>query len=105
MQWLLYWFQRQINYKFGDWKQNEFQQWQEMWRPEPSILGVDLISSLEAINHSFIQIQVKVTDQYKKRKKKRSAERGGAERYRPRRRPRAREKGGEMENAVVNTND
>ena len=40
---------------FGDWKLNEFQQWQEMWRPEPSILGVDLISSLEAINHSFTQ--------------------------------------------------
>ena len=42
---------------FGDWKLNEFQQWQEMWRPEPSILGVDLISSLEAINHSFIHSQ------------------------------------------------
>ena len=43
-----------VDYKFGDWKQHEFQQWQEVWPQAGSILGADITFSLEAINHSFI---------------------------------------------------
>jgi hypothetical protein len=46
-----------------------------------------------------------VTDLDNKKRNKKRSEGEGAERHRPRRRPRAREKNGEVENAVVNTND